>query len=115
MKTETIIKHTPGPWNIAPELLDQVYSVPEFERARREATDANPYDEALICETAGNEANARLIATAPELYNTLQSTRDALVMALDEYEAAKMKHRSAYLADAIAAIDAMLSKAEGRL
>jgi hypothetical protein len=64
MKTGT---HTPGPWATAPAFPDQVYSVPEFERAQREEPDANPYDESLIVETAGHEANARLIAAAPEL------------------------------------------------
>lgn len=66
-------KHTPGPWATAPAFPDQVYSVPEFERAKRETPEANPYDESLIVETAGNEANARLIAAAPDLLEACEA------------------------------------------
>lgn len=69
-------KHTPGPWQVAPAFLDQVYSLPEFTKARIQEPEANPYDEALICETGGNEANARLIAAAPELLEALQMLLD---------------------------------------
>lgn len=62
------MSHTPGPWITGEgEYADQVFeksAVPDGEL---------DWGAALICETAGNNENAALIAAAPELLAALDS------------------------------------------
>ena len=81
METETKVKHTPGPWNSAPtgsnmrDKYTQPFGVATYEK--------NP---TLIAGCFGDvrggidaaEANARLIAAAPQLLEALKDALDAL-------------------------------------
>lgn len=65
--------HTPAPWHIN---TDHATDTPEYIRAH---VDGEMYDVAsMLCDETGNAAaNARLIASAPELLNCLLDVLDA--------------------------------------
>jgi hypothetical protein len=97
MNTETKAKHTPGPWEIEGdtdiysqegELLASAYGF--FDAARN------------LKDTPETQANARLIATAPELLQALKLLRDELAGRwLDDLDCFKQA-------------EAAIAKAEGR-
>lgn len=91
-------KHTPGPW-AAHTVADGAYTVylPEDGMV---VCSRNPYES----KAAEFEANARLIAAAPELLAALELARAILV---------EVEH---YRADghSVAIIDAAIAKAEGK-
>jgi len=54
-------QHTPGPWEVGGRgFEDHIFAESDIPK------DSDDWGEALICETAGNVENARLIAAAPE-------------------------------------------------
>ena len=67
-------QHTPGPWVISPDSITTVMEVGPLKRFIAHATDlsvkcsSKEYDE--------RDANARLIAAAPELYELLIEAMD---------------------------------------
>ena len=72
-------KHTPGPWRVAPRS-----DYPEHADIN---VDAGTRGYVALCGKAGDEeaeANARLIAAAPELLDALRETLRALESHLDE-------------------------------
>ena len=97
-------KHTPGPWRIH----RYAACVVEGEDGRTVATTGgysdNTSDGAYVVE---NEANAHLIAAAPDLLATLKST----VIALEECADCLDSYRIGQLEAARSAI----AKAEGRV
>lgn len=65
--------HTPGPWSV---IEDQVYSLNEYHTAIEKGYEHEiAIGEALIVETGGNEANAKLIAAAPDLLDAARNLR----------------------------------------
>jgi len=90
----TYAKHTPGPWGVTPG--DGRYIV------------GAAGDEVIASVEGQNqavdEANALLIAAAPELLDALRKSARAL----------KGAHRNTYIQDAINAVEAAIAKAEGR-
>jgi hypothetical protein len=86
-KPTTETKHTPGPWkyhlgnganprfHIQTEGSYQIASTPELNKHRMAAE-----------ENAGKEANARLIASAPELLAALDALMNATDGLMDLYE-----------------------------
>ena len=67
MKTKTKVKHTPGPWWTSKL---EVGTVPMMAVKICNAVSGSDYEEA--------EANARLIAAAPELLTVLKQCAEAL-------------------------------------
>jgi hypothetical protein len=65
-------------------------------------------------ETTVSEANARLIAAAPELLEALIDTRKALRSAMDRLESARMQAHAVEYAGALETACAAIAKAEGR-
>ena len=70
MSTATEVKHTPGPWRVEPETEDQALSIVAGENAGQDS-------ETIIAEIEGTlgdceEANARLIAAAPDMLAALK-------------------------------------------
>lgn len=83
-------QHTSGPWFQCDTPWDgQVCSKPEYDKAIASGMDdETACGESLICETADNIANARLIAAAPDLLDLLQQCQSALdTLAEDALEA----------------------------
>lgn len=65
--------HTPGPWKTGTgEFTDQVFCDDPI------GEQGSDWGENFICETAGNKANARLIAAAPELLGALKDLENIL-------------------------------------
>ena len=92
-------KHTPGPWSLQTRQTQVYVSACDFQIA-------------LLCDGDSSqiEANARLIAAAPDM---LAALKDALRSSRKDFEwgaDGDRQHREAY-AEQFAAID----KAEGRL
>lgn len=63
------MSHTPGPWKIQ-EFSAQTYMISTFQNG-------------LIAQHVPGEANARLIAAAPELYEALEELRDKVWRIID--------------------------------
>lgn len=63
--------HTPGPWSPCPGLAGYRFRI----ETMRSNNDCEPIAE---CKGPDREANARLIAAAPELLAALEEARDAL-------------------------------------
>lgn len=93
-------QYTPRPWRV--ECDDEIHYSPE-----------DPRDSSLICETGGNEANARLIAAAPDLlsecYRALEALRNVPFVG-DIYD---QQHSDTHQRAALSLSDA-IAKAEGR-
>lgn len=96
------MKHTPGPWKCMESNFTDEGS---FEEATiwymGSGTDANPMRHIAIirCGLRESEANARLIAAAPELLEALKALRE--------------KSRMAEAFDECIAADKAIAKAEG--
>jgi hypothetical protein len=94
-------KHTPGPW----ELLE------EMDGRHELMSSEGDWIATINTFSVVDEANARLIAAAPELL-------EALVIALPLVEASYLDHEGSANGDAIfgalEVIKAILAKAEGR-
>jgi hypothetical protein len=74
-------KHTKGPWSQVPQTNGSTLIAHEFETGKQ----MNPKGLRLVCFTMArgnslpeNEANARLIAAAPDLLEALQALSDLL-------------------------------------
>ena len=63
------MSHTPGPWKVQ-EFSTQTYMISTFQNG-------------LIAQHVPGEANARLIAAAPELYEALKDLFEAVVIPED--------------------------------
>lgn len=104
-------KHTPGQWEIIPQSIGGSIIAHPFETSQQ----LNPTGLRLICQMwqrgsslAEDQANASLIAAAPELLEALKEARRYVVGA---YECAfpDDSENAAVLVD----IDAAIAKAEG--
>jgi hypothetical protein len=98
--------HTPGPWRA-------------IFKAGMRATVIAPAEDYRICAIGGaamgddaDEANARLIAAAPELLEALKESRDGLADALNNLPADG--ECAVLIGIRLAAVDAAIAKAEGR-
>lgn len=89
--------HTPGPWTIKPSDVDGHFSVES----------ANLIEGDYVAE-AYDEADARLIAAAPDLLETMQTIIAALREARDSGVSSVSRE------DLIAAAATAINKAEGR-
>lgn len=68
-------KHTPGPWEYLGDPEERECRVRQAISVRR----GNGYlSELTICESVSSEANAKLIAAAPDLLNDLQEAAATL-------------------------------------
>ena len=89
------MNHTPGPWKVQ-EFSAQTYMISTFQNG-------------LIAQHVPGEANARLIAAAPELYEALE----AAYMVLTSWVPTPQKTRLEEHADAVTLACAALAKARG--
>jgi hypothetical protein len=88
--------HTPGPWKTV--LSASTRAVTTANEAPKQATICRLFTECVAFEPGEFEANARLIAAAPEL---LQVARDFLLLAaLHDWEGAAIDFAKATLAKA---------------
>jgi len=93
-------KHTPGPWTAEPSSLVKFSPFDVIAKCQ-----PNGY----ICRTSGNcEANASLIAAAPDLLAALRN----LVAAEDKFMADSGMRWSDNVTDAVNGAKAAISKAE---
>lgn len=107
MKTETQIKHTPGPWNVQESSR---LSIVSKTRIQVWNVDNEDHTQTVAgCVGANSEANARLIATAPELYEVGK-------MLLEKYEefAGVYEGFALVTAQDVAKLRQIVAKAEGR-
>lgn len=108
-------KHTPGPWHIGPKPHGhcRIYATGEGHAiARTYDTEMNGIG---VCALTGpmNEANARLIAAAPELLDALTQ-----IVECEKRRAADLRHREAwklvkFSEGRIAQAEAAIAKATG--
>ena len=112
MKTQTKVKHTPGPWRLGKYkttvLADsRTKSWPDEQTRQRD--EVIPYGGDLIAESIFNEANARLIATAPELLEVCQAV-------LKEMKSFEQLNEEALTLSGLttSALKDAIAKAEGR-
>lgn len=89
--------HTPGPWKAFKPLDSNGYVYVQSESG----------EEACTCYYSNAEANARLIAAAPELLDTLKTTRRVLEVACGT--------SAPYIREAFQRIDPVIAKAEGAI
>ncbi len=82
-------KHTPGPWNY--HVDNQSEYTHTITAVSRPATSPIIAD---VVKHPSSEANARLIASAPELLEALENIVDALDMGLHELALAKLTARA---------------------
>ena len=101
MKTTTNTQHTPGPWRFEPE-TKTIRSVP----ANYWLATMDSWDGAV-----NNEANARLMASAPEL---LEALKLALAQAKHYGPTNPDELGGKFACDVIRQCDAAIAKAEGR-
>jgi hypothetical protein len=79
MKTEP--KHTPGPWVSKPTAsLGPQYAV---------YTESDGHDIAIVYDHGNTEANARLIAAAPELYSALKQLVETPEVRMEDMQSAR--------------------------
>lgn len=96
----TQTKHTQGPWRT---------SLTEGQRAWNVSSEATGRTVAIVSDWSPEaEANARLIAAAPELLEALKSARFAIQVTLDSGLVTEKNVRST-----LNHIDAAIAKAEG--
>jgi len=79
MDKDLITKHTPGPWAISKHCSTLV----ETSIGSRNICSAGGYTSNVTFELPTNEANARLIAAAPDMYNLLKELASLLWKPLD--------------------------------
>lgn len=91
-------KHTPGPWEVKPEEADRDYLRVRGTRLGLRYRVANVldvvYEDAPGREAEETQANARLIAAAPEMLETLGDALGALEDALPDVRRAGLPTRS---------------------
>lgn len=98
---------TPGPWFYRPQPYDDWGWVRDGNGrmvAQARAPEAGELEDYRASDTDPYEANARLIAAAPDLYEALKSLRDSMVTYRKEIE----------IEDWIEIAEAALAHAEGR-
>ena len=101
--------HTPGPWILdTPELIHA--SAPGNGLPYYSYSILTPSGQTRIAEVFGNQANANLIASAPELEETLERIE---VIAYAQVDGKKGDMREALL-ECIRQARAAIAKAEGR-
>ncbi len=93
------MSHTPGPWHVRIESLDGLADSPDVF-----ASDCR-FIASCGCSAQAN-ANARLIAAAPDLLAVLKSAREPIEADLDMHTATQI--------ELLTQIDAAIAKAEGR-
>lgn len=109
MKTS---KHTPGPWNVC--------TPPSFSEAYRHITKEGDFS--VICSIDGRDtgtnaeknANAHLIAAAPELFEALRWAESCLVPYVYAQSADERAHAFKDAAHALDRMREAITKAEGR-
>lgn len=102
-------KHTPGPWRVVRDRNGAATMI--LSSQKDEDGDELPViDYEHGGYTYAYEANARLIAAAPDMYEALKEAREALATEI-KFEISASVAES--LEATIAQIDAALSKAEG--
>lgn len=94
-------KHTPGPWRVGP-VDDTLVSDASGREVAAVDGDYNNPD-----EWPSMEANARLIAAAPEMYAELRKLADAL-------NSGRQLDTMHFMPSAIARINSIVAKAEGQ-
>ena len=100
-------KHTPGPWSYGPSTL---YDRGFYINHSRDTNDIATTVNSRVRHVAETEANARLIAAAPELLAACASARGALHRAAeDRYDVTPQ-----WLLDAVDELVKAIAKAEGR-
>ena len=101
--------HTPGPWRHEGTF---VYALTDAERAVN-VFSANVQNDNHKARPGECEANARLIAAAPNLLAACEAARSRLVLQL--YRADVHRDEPAFLADtdAVNALDAAITRAKG--
>lgn len=98
-------KHTPGPWSVTSE-PDEEY--PVWDVGHRTVGGPLDGDVLHVCDTV-DEADARLIAAAPEMLEALKWAHD---FAYDAYD--DTKHYDKTVAEWLVRCEAAIAKAEGR-
>jgi hypothetical protein len=80
-------KHTPGPWRVGKQ-----WSVVADSEIGTHSDQQNReyYGGALVCESVRTEANARLIAAAPELLEALKEAVCALEVCGKDFRATEV-------------------------
>lgn len=103
-RTSEIVQHTPGPWTVSDE-IDRIYNgnVIRYDTGERNGVVAIACDFNRFDRDAEREANARLIAAAPEL---LEAIRAANVQR-------DPRHRISMLVNDWQRIEAAVAKATG--
>lgn len=100
------MNHTPGPWRVGHSYGAVVTDV-DSPGVWCDEENRRGYGGNLVCESVRSEANARLIAAAPDLFEALEMVRDA-------DEDCKRDGLPTIPEPARAKIDRALAKAEGR-
>jgi hypothetical protein len=96
-------KPTPGPWSISPKGGAVIATQ---ETGHDDAENKAYYGGSLVCESIHREANARLIAAAPELLAALKGLRHACQHMIGSFDADDIA--------AFEAASAAIAKATGR-
>ena len=101
-------KHTPGPWVYTPNILDTIdVVITEDNKPRKKCISV--LSSWMLAEE--KDANARLIAAAPDMHKDLTRCLDTLCL-LMEYELDGTLMR--FLSDLIDEVSATVDKAEGK-
>lgn len=109
---ETKVMHTPGPWE---------YS--QFKTAQCSGYEIEKHDDDGRCMLTvtlyngvpgGDEANARLIAAAPELYDLAQEYRSLLTAHIQADGENEESDNATMFMKVIDRVDGVLRKAEGK-
>lgn len=77
MEYDVSVKHTPGPWKVEPGHPITIHSKTTMWPVLEDGIPVSRIG-AFIADAGDNEANARLIAAAPELLNALVEAENAL-------------------------------------
>jgi hypothetical protein len=110
---------TKGPWTVSPHLENSGSRIvmgvdDEGEPTRVGVTDCktkHKRGEGWMTECAERDANARLMAAAPDMLDALKEARDHVLMALKDHPVGE---RLSALQTAYDAMCAALAKAEGK-
>lgn len=97
-----MLKHTPGPWRIAGNKV--------FGHITTEIADLGPSKEHM--ELDERIANARLIASAPKIYEGLKQAQIAIRAVVESFE--KVDMINSVWQRALEEISAIIAEAEGR-
>jgi hypothetical protein len=100
------MSHTPGPW-IWGECHEGLYGRGEIKKSNA-VLDFYPYEGMGVYPTNA-EANARLIAAAPDLLAVARTVSSRLQIEIDEFDGAPVHFKQMK-----ALLDAAIAKAEGK-